>query len=160
MNREPQSPPQWPALIWPAIIAASAIGTVLANLVEPVQPLRTVLAFWFLLVCPGMALVRLLRLSDPFAELAVAVALSLALDTAVGETLLFAGAWSAFSALAALATLSVGGAALQVAVLGPVKLNLVRAEGDSRVSKTLAERARLARLGPSAVRPRGVESRG
>jgi hypothetical protein len=121
-------------LIWPAIIGASAIGTVLTSLVEPVQPLRTLLAFWFLLVCPGMALVRLLGLRDPFAELGVAVALSLALDTAVGEALLFAGAWSASSGLAALAALSVGGAALQV--------------------------ARSAWLGPSAARPRRVESRG
>jgi hypothetical protein len=119
VNHDPQSTPQWSTLIWPAIIVASAIATVLASAGEPLQPLRTVLAFWFLLVCPGLALVRLLALSDPFAELAVAVALSLALDTAVGEALLFAGAWSASSGLVALAALSLGGAALQVARSAP-----------------------------------------
>ena len=133
MNRDSQWTQQWSTLVWPAIIAASAIGTVLASVGEGNQPLRVVLAFWFLLVCPGMAFVRLLWLSEPFSDWALAVALSLALDTAVGEVLLFAGAWSATSALAALAILSVGGAALQV--------------------------GRSVRPGPGATRPRGVESR-
>jgi hypothetical protein len=119
-------------LIWPAIIATSAIATVLASLGEGNQPLRSGVAFWFLLVCPGMAFVRLLGLSEPFSEWAVAVALSVALDTVVGEVLLFAGAWSAASGLTALAALSIGGAALQV--------------------------GRSVRRGPSAARPHPVES--
>ena len=133
MNRDSQWAQQWSTLIWPAIIAASAIGTVLANLAEANQPLRAALAFWFLLVCPGMAFVRLLGLTEPLSEWALAVALSLALDTAVGEALLFAGAWSAATCLAALAALSLAGAAFQV--------------------------GRSVRPGPGATRPRGVESR-
>jgi hypothetical protein len=107
-------PRGWSRLLWPTIITCSAVGSVLATLVEPMQPLRPVLAFWFLLVCPGMAFVRLLGLSDSLAECALAVALSLALDTLVGEALLFAGAWSPAWGLAALVALSIGGAAIQV----------------------------------------------
>lgn len=100
---------------WPVVIVLSgalAGAAFAARLGWPIQPAA---AFWFLLVCPGMAYVRLIRVATPFVELALAVALSLALDTLVAEGFVLAGRWSAGWALATLIGLSAVGAALQVA---------------------------------------------
>jgi hypothetical protein len=53
--------------------------------------LRPIAVMAFMLLCPGMAIVRHLRLTDPAMEVAVAVALSIALDTLVALTVIYAG---------------------------------------------------------------------
>jgi hypothetical protein len=55
--------------------------------------LRTVITVWFFLVCPGMPYILSLRLGDTLMEWTLAVALSLAIDTIVSMTILFAGIW-------------------------------------------------------------------
>jgi hypothetical protein len=77
-------------------------------------PLRFVVAFWFLLVCPGMALVPLMRLRDRIAEWTLAIALSLALDALVAGAMVFFGAWSPERGLIILVAVSLIGALLQV----------------------------------------------
>jgi len=77
-------------------------------------PLRPAAAFWFLLLCPGMAFIWLLELEDWYTELALALALSLTLDAVVSETMVLARLWSATWALAVLAALSVAGAVSQM----------------------------------------------
>jgi len=57
------------------------------------SPLRTVITVWFFLICPGMPYVLSLRLGDTLTEWTLAVALSLAIDTIVSMTILFAGIW-------------------------------------------------------------------
>jgi uncharacterized membrane protein len=79
------------------------------------SPFRAVMAFWFLLICPGMALVRFLRIGEPFAEVSIAIALSMAIDTIVAGTMLYAGAWSTSISLLVLIYISVGGAVIQLA---------------------------------------------
>lgn len=91
--------------LWPVALLASAGGAVAAYLWDPPGALRFAVVGWFLLICPGMALARLLRLRDPLAEWSLAVALSLGLATLVGSALLYAGRWDVGHAVATLAAL-------------------------------------------------------
>jgi hypothetical protein len=102
-----------PHVAWPAILvlSAGAAGLVVGAGVPPA--LGTPFVLWFILVCPGMALVRLLRLGDPVAELGIGIALSVALATLVSGALLYAGAWSPRATLAILAAVTVAGALAQ-----------------------------------------------
>jgi hypothetical protein len=98
------------AWLWPAAIIASGSAATVATLLDLHTAARAPLAFWFLLVCPGMALIRLLRLADPWQELTLALALSIALDAMVAGVLVYSGAWSAGAAVAILAGISLAGA--------------------------------------------------
>ncbi len=100
--------------LWPAAIALSAIAVVMVVFGNAPQPLRPVIAFWFLLVCPGMALVRLLRLKEALAEWILAIALSLAIEALVAGLMVFTGLWSPGAGLAALVVISLAGALLQL----------------------------------------------
>ncbi len=78
--------------------------------------LRAPVGLFFLLLCPGMAIVRLLETRDPVAELTLAIALSIALDVIVAGGLLYAGAWSPNAALGILMAITVGGVLLELLV--------------------------------------------
>jgi len=75
---------------------------------------RVAIVFWFMLVCPGMAFVRLLHLRGPIVELTLAIALSIALDTIVAESMVLAKRWSPQWGLVALAVLCGVGAVIQI----------------------------------------------
>jgi hypothetical protein len=77
--------------VWPWVVGVSAAVTALIVYADLEFALRPVVVLWFLLVCPGMALVRPLRLGDSGSELAIAIALSLALDTIVAGSMVYAG---------------------------------------------------------------------
>jgi nucleoside recognition membrane protein YjiH len=77
-------------------------------------PVRPALVLWFFLICPGMAVVRLLGLKDHLTELTLAVALSIALDLIVAETMVLSNLWSPGGALWTLVGVSIFGAALQL----------------------------------------------
>ncbi|MFN8486181.1 MAG: hypothetical protein U0350_01235 [Caldilineaceae bacterium] len=104
--------------LWPLIITGSAImvasvtfSPVLSNLSAT---LRLCVTLWFLLICPGMAFVRLLRLPSARSEWTLAIALSLALNTLVAEFMLYTQRWSPESMLALLLSLSLIGVLLQL----------------------------------------------
>ena len=80
-------------------------------------PIQAIVAFWFLLICPGMAFVRLLQIRERLPELIVAIALSMALDTVVSETMVLTKRWSPEWGLAVLIGMSAAGAALQIIIL-------------------------------------------
>ena len=103
--------------LWPATIVLSAAAAALVTFGADDSPLRPPIALWFLLVCPGMAFVRLLRVRDGLTEWALAIALSLALDAIVAIVMLYTGAWAPRWGLVILIGLSVAGAALQVVAL-------------------------------------------
>lgn len=102
--------------LWPAVILFSAVAVVIVVFGGVTSPLRPLVAFWFLLVCPGMAFIPLLRLTESFAEWTLAIALSLALDAIVAGTMLYAGMWSPNFGLTILISISMIGAVLQVLV--------------------------------------------
>jgi hypothetical protein len=110
-----QSTDAWNALLWLAVVLVSALAAAAVGLFGAVTPLRPLIIFWFLLICPGMALIRLLRLENLGAEWTLAVALSLALDAIVAAGMVYAGGWSPAGGLVTLIAISLGGAALQVA---------------------------------------------
>ena len=87
-----------------AVVVAAGIGA-------PLQPLAAV---WFLLVCPGLALVPLIRIGDPWEEIALALGVSVALDIVVATALMYADAWSPALIVGVLAAISIAGAALQL----------------------------------------------
>lgn len=102
--------------LWPTIIFFSAVAVAAATFGNVSSPLRPLVTFWFLLVCPGMAFVRLLKLREGFAEWTLAVALSLALDALVAITLLYAGMWSPYWGLVLLIGITLVGVVIQVIV--------------------------------------------
>lgn len=105
---------QMPSWFWPAILVASALAINVLVLADIQTPLRPMLALWFLLVCPGMALVRLLRIRNFALELSLAVALSIALDALAAGSLLYARRWSPEASLIILGIISCAGAVAQL----------------------------------------------
>ena len=80
--------------LWPLVITISALGAGFVSLWNVDSPLRAPITLWFLFVCPGLAIVRLLHLRDGLTEWAIAIGLSLAIETGVNEVLLYAGMWA------------------------------------------------------------------
>lgn len=105
--------------LWPAIIVLSALAVALVLFWDIQSPLRPAVALWFLLICPGMALVRLMRLGDPLTTVALAIALSLALDGIVAGVMIYAHLWAPAWGLALLIAVSCAGAALQLYQASP-----------------------------------------
>lgn len=103
--------------LWPAVISLSAAAAALVTFGQVPAPLRSIVGFWFLLVCPGMAFVRLLRLKEGIAEWTLAIALSLAMDALVAGSMVYAGAWSPAGGMLVLVAASLAGALLQVKLL-------------------------------------------
>lgn len=102
----------------PLLLLASVAALGLALLAGGASATRSVLAIWFLLACPGLALAPLLRLHDALGTVTVAITLSIAIDTIVASVLVYCGAWSAVAAFAILAAVTVAGAAGQLAAPG------------------------------------------
>jgi hypothetical protein len=76
--------------------------------------MRTLTALAFLLLCPGMALVPLLRLGSLDLVLPVGLAVSLVLDTLVAAASLYLRAWQPGAVLFILIGLTLSGAAIQI----------------------------------------------
>lgn len=101
-------------ITWSTIIIVSSLGVALAMVGDIGAPLRPLIAFWFLLVCPGMAFLGLLHLKEHLTELTLAVALSLTLDTLVTEAMALNHLWSPKWGLFGLICLSLSGVTLQL----------------------------------------------
>lgn len=80
--------------LWPLVITVSALGVGMVSFWEVETPVRPAISLWFLVVCPGMALVRLLHLREGLTEWAIAIPLSLAIEAGVNEIMLYAGFWA------------------------------------------------------------------
>jgi hypothetical protein len=100
--------------LWPIIIILSAAAAGLVNFVSTDIAIRPYIVFWFLVVCPGMVLVRFLRLKEPVVEWTLALALSFAIDALVVGIQLYAGRWSPTTTLGILIGICLGGAIMQI----------------------------------------------
>lgn len=78
-----------------------------------VSPVRTALAVWVMVVCPGLALVGLIKLRDVWTEIGLVLALSAAVDVIVAGAFTYAGGWSPNATLAIVLSISFVGAAIQ-----------------------------------------------
>jgi cytochrome c oxidase subunit IV len=95
--------------LWPAVLLLSTLAVGVTTFGDLQGPVRTLVSLWFLLVCPGMALVRLMHVPGRLMELSLAVALSVALGTIVSSTLVYAHQWSPEVGLGALMAVTVAG---------------------------------------------------
>ncbi|MCL5256795.1 MAG: DUF1616 domain-containing protein [Chloroflexi bacterium] len=100
-------------LVWTLVIAASAAAMGIAIYGNMPVPVRLLAAACFLPFCPGMAIVRLLKIEDGVAELAVAIALSIAIETIVAMALVYARLWSPNLVLAIIIGITVAGTVAQ-----------------------------------------------
>jgi hypothetical protein len=78
----------------PGVILISSLIVTAAVYGEWPNPLRGILVFGFMLICPGMAFAHLLTSKDQITRFMLVIGLSLALDTAVAEVVLYLGIWS------------------------------------------------------------------
>jgi hypothetical protein len=107
---------------WFAIISLSALLSVVAVALDWPPPLRPALTTWFVVICPGMAIVRLLALPSLLIEVTLAIAVSLALAGLFASALVYAGAWSPALVLELLVVTAVGALVLGLARRrGPVE---------------------------------------
>ena len=106
MRPDPRIPP-----LVVLVSAALAIGTAIGPGGSDVHMLAIVL---FVLICPGLAVVPLLGLDDVWAEVTLALAVSVTVSTLLTTALLFAGLWSPVATFIVLVAISVAGAALQL----------------------------------------------
>jgi hypothetical protein len=133
-QRKAVSNPSRSDWLWPTIIILSAVAAGLVNFAFTGTALRPIVVFWFLFVCPGMVLVRFLRLNEPIVEWTLALALSFAIDAIVAGILLYAGRWSPSGILSILIGLSLCGAIVQLAtstIFVPKQLHTVRSRKPS-----------------------------
>src|SRR6266487_3042451 len=106
--------------LWPTIIIFSTIVVGFVNFISTDIVVRPIVVMWFLFVCPGMVVIRFLRLKEPVVEWALALALSFSIDAIVAGIQLYAGGWSPGITLVILMSLCLGGAIMQVVLLRSV----------------------------------------
>ena len=99
---------------WPVLIVTSALLTELMYSSGFLSPIRTLVATWFVLVCPGMAYVRLLNLNTKYIEWTLAAALSVTLTTIVGMALVYSGQWTMDRVVGGIIGVTLVGAVLDV----------------------------------------------
>jgi hypothetical protein len=96
-------------LAWPAVLLLSTVAVSVVTYGDIWPSARPFVALPFLVLCPGMAWTRLLRVEPELNAILLAVALSLALDTIVSTALLYAHQPSAQASLSALVVITIGG---------------------------------------------------
>ena len=105
--------------VWPVVILCSAVTSGLFFYLAFASTFRLITTLWFLLVCPGMAFVRLFQFDETYYEWTLAIALSISLDAIVACILLYAGFWSIELGLWIVILTSLLGAMLQIFVIQP-----------------------------------------
>lgn len=100
--------------LWALLSLFSALLASLAMLIPFSLPLRPLITFWFLLFCPGLAVISFFHFQDGLTELVLALAFSIALDTLVALTMVEARIWSPFWGITLIVTLSVLAASAQL----------------------------------------------
>lgn len=96
-------------LAWPAVLLLSTVAVSVVTYAGIWPSARPFVALPFLVLCPGMAWVRLLRVEPELNTVMLAVALSLAIDTIVSTALLYAHQPSVQANLGALVAITIGG---------------------------------------------------
>jgi hypothetical protein len=120
------------SLAWLAVSSFWAAASALVVAIDANPVFRAPVVLSFLLIGPGLAIVRLLGIPAATAQLSLGIALSMALDVLVPAALLYAGAWSPSSALAILVALTIAAALVEVVLDAVAAANQV---GDRRASR-------------------------
>ncbi len=99
---------------WPAAIGLLCAIACAAVAVGGSSAVRTLVVVAFLLLCPGMAVVRAIGVGDPWAQLSLGLGLSVAIDILVSGVVALLGAWSPTAIFLILVGVSLAGAALDL----------------------------------------------
>jgi hypothetical protein len=119
---------------WPLTAAVATTAVLLVEFGAVGSPAAPIVAVGFLLVFPGMALVRLLAIDDFATELSLSIATSIALATIVSTTSLYVGHTSTAAVLGVLVAITLVG----------MMVELLRTPSvPSRRESRRAERVRL-----------------
>jgi hypothetical protein len=82
------------ATTWARTALAATSAALLAGLALPPGPVRALLTIGFLLVVPGMVIVRLLNLPGTLNQFVLAIALSVAVETGGALIMVYTHTWS------------------------------------------------------------------
>src|SRR5581483_3005893 len=108
--------------LWPTINLLATLITGVIVYIAPATPLQPYVVMSFVCFCPGMALVRFLRLHDLAIELSLAVALSLSVASIAAGAFLYAKDWSPLNTLTTLVlltlTCSIAQLVMQLPIIG------------------------------------------
>ncbi len=102
---------------WPILLTTLTLLALLLVYVDLHSPLRPLITFAFLLLCPGMAFVRLLRIDHIITEFTIAVASSLAIGQLVSMMVLYLGIWSTQANILLLSLVCFAGVGFQLVQL-------------------------------------------
>jgi hypothetical protein len=80
--------------LWPAALVGIAVAAPTVTFAFPDSPLRPAITLGFLLVCPGMAVLRRLHLGTGAMGLLLAVVVSLAIDAGLALVMVYTHLWS------------------------------------------------------------------
>jgi hypothetical protein len=113
------APRRWPlapdaGASWPLVLLASCLAVAITTYGWTSSPLRPLVTTWFLLACPGLALILLLPRRGAVTLFVLAIATSVSLETIVAEAMLETSTWSPRAALAVFIAVTLAGSALQL----------------------------------------------
>ena len=98
---------------WPVILTISALVCGVLFFGDIQTSLRPYLALWFLLVCPGMAIVHIFDVQDFLLEWVLALALSISLAGIISTVQIYARSWSPNLTMGILLGITLVGVVLQ-----------------------------------------------
>jgi len=78
---------------WLVVLIASTMAVAAVTLIGPLDALKAPVMLWFVAICPGMAMIRLVGIQERTAEIMLALGLSIALAGLVPAVFLYLGAW-------------------------------------------------------------------
>ncbi len=99
---------------WPLVLVTTTVLLGVLIKLEPGDPLRLAVTFAYLLICPGMAIVRLLNLKNHLMEWVLAIGASITIDLLLSEIMVITHLWSPIAAFFAIGLFCVAGAMVQV----------------------------------------------
>lgn len=94
------------SLIWNIIITCLTFVTGLAIFLN--YPVRPLVLFIFLLICPGIPFILFLKIENRFAEFILGITLSLIINTALVTSMVFSKLWYPKWGLGILISISIG----------------------------------------------------
>ncbi len=135
--------------VWPTVNLLATLITGVIVSIAPATPLQPYVVMSFVCFCPGMALVRFLRLHDLAIELSLAVALSLSVASIAAGALLYAKHWSPVNTLTTLVlltlTCSIAQLIMQLPIVGIATTQ--KQSDDIAESETMALAALKGKVG-------------
>ncbi len=99
--------------LWPVVLTVSTAATAAVFFTDSSSALRPWLVLWFLLVCPGMAVVRIFDVQESLLEWVLSIALSISLAGIISTIQIYTHTWSPADGLGILIGLTLGGVVVQ-----------------------------------------------